>query len=109
MTNLFDPPPKYVLPLSKGSDLVVEFLNDPAGDGTYTDFDAGVTVALIIESDPVVNAEATIAGHTAAVRVESTVTDLIPAGKPWRVIVTTPTTPSTEKVAANGKTRRFDA
>lgn len=107
--NLFAPPPKYVLPLSKGGDLVVEFLNDPDGDGTYTDFDAGVTVTLVIEAATPVEADADVSGHTATVRVESDVADDIPTGKAWRVVVSSPTDPSTEKVAANGKTKRFDA
>lgn len=105
--NLFDPPPKYVLPLSKGGDLAVQFLNDPDGDGNYVDYADGVTVTMRIDSDPQVVAVATITGHTATVKVESTVTDAIDGDVAWRLILSTPTTPSTEVVAAYGKTKRF--
>jgi hypothetical protein len=105
---LFSPPPKYVLPLSKGGDLAVEFLNDPNDDGNYVNYGAGVTVTLVIDDTPPVTAVATITGYSAAVKVESTVTDLIVTGKPWRLVLSNPTTPTTEIVAANGKTKRFD-
>jgi hypothetical protein len=106
---LFDPPPKYVLPLAKGGDLTVQFLNDPNDDGNYVDYGVGVTVTLLIDSTDPVTAEASISGHTATVKVESTVTDTIDGGVPWRLILSTPTSPTTEVVAAYGKTKRFDA
>lgn len=107
--NLFDPPPKYTLPLSKGQDLSVDFRNNPSGDGTtFVDYDPGVTVTLTIETDTPIAQAATIDGHHAYVKVESTLTDPIKDGKAWRVVVSTPTTPTTETVGANGKTKRFD-
>lgn len=107
--NLFDPPPKYTLPLSKGQDLSVDFRNNPSGDGTtFVAYDAGVTLTLVIDSDTPTTAVATISTYHAVVKVESTVVDAIPAGKAWRVILSTPTSPTTETVAANGKTKRFD-
>lgn len=108
--NLFDPPPKYVLPLSKGGDLSVDFRNNPSGDGaTFVDYDAGVTVTLYIETDAPISQAATVSTYHATVKIESTVADTIPTGKQWRLVVSTPTTPTTETVAANGKTKRFDA
>jgi hypothetical protein len=106
---LFSPPPKYVLPLAKGGDLAVQFLNDPNDDGNYVDYGVGVTVTLHIDSIPAVSQAATISGHTATVKVESDVADTIDGGIPWRLILSTPTSPSTEVVAAYGKTKRFDA
>lgn len=109
MTNLFEPPPKYTLPLSKGGDLVVDFRNDPNNDEDYVDYDSGVTVTLIVETDPALEVEADITGHHAVVKIESTVADTIPTGTVWRLIHSSPTDPSTETVAAYGKVKRFDA
>jgi hypothetical protein len=107
--NLFDPPPKYNLPLVKGQDLSVDFRNNPSGDlTTFVDYDAGVTVTLTIDTDTPIVEPATIDTHHAYVKVESTVVDAIKTGVPWRVVVSTPTTPTTETVGANGKTKRFD-
>jgi hypothetical protein len=107
--NLFDPPPKYFLPLSKGGDLSVDFRNNPSNDdATFVDYDSGVTVTLVIDTDPVISAPATITTYHAYVKVESTVADAIAANVSWRLIVSTPTSPTTETVAANGKTKRFD-
>jgi hypothetical protein len=113
--NLFTPPPKYNLPLSKGSDLSVDFRNNPSGDAatlgdaaTFVDYDPGVTVTLIIETDPVTEADATIDDYHAYVKVESEIVDAIDKPVSWRVVVSSPTTPTTETVGANGKTKRFD-
>lgn len=108
-TTLFDPPPQYVLPLSKGGDLSVDFRNNPSGDETtFVDYDPGVTVTLVIDTTSPVQAVATISTYHAAVKVESAVTDTIPARTGWRLIVSSPTSPTTETVAANGKVQRFD-
>lgn len=107
--NLFTPPPKYNLPLSKGSDLSVDFRNNPSDDQvTFVDYDAGVTVTLVIDTPTPILASATIDGHHAYVKVESAVVDAITVMVAWRVIVSTPTSPTTETVGANGKTKRFD-
>jgi hypothetical protein len=109
MTTLFEPPPVYELPLSKGGDLSVDFLNNPSGDDTtYVDYGVGVTVTLIIDTDPVTTSTADVSTFHAAVKIESTVTDLIAKSTPWRLIVSSPTTPTTETVAANGKVKLFD-
>lgn len=109
MTNLFDPPPKYDLPLSKGGDLSVDFRNNPSGDEvTFVDYGFGVTVTLIIDTAPVTEAPATVSTSHAAVKIESAVTDLIKATTPWRLIVSSPTSPTTETVAAYGRVKRFD-
>ena len=109
--NLFDPPPKFVLPLSEGGDLSVDFRNNPSGDGsTFVDYAPGVTVTLIIDDTPTpIEADAAITDYHAYVKVESTVTDSVANGTAWRLIVSSPTTPSTETVAAYGKVKRFDA
>lgn len=109
MATLFDPPPVFDLPLSKGGDLSVDFLNNPSGDETtYVDYGVGVTVTLIIDTQPVTTAPASVSTFHAAVKIESTVTDGIASRTPWRLIVSSPTSPTTETVAANGKVRRFD-
>lgn len=109
MANLFDPPPVYDLPLSKGGDLSVDFLNNPSGDQvTFVDYGVGVTVTLVIDTTPPTTAVAAVSTYHAAVKVESTVTDAIASRLGWRLIVSSPTTPTTETVAANGKVKRFD-
>jgi hypothetical protein len=108
--NLFDPPPKYTLPLVKGQDLVVDFKNKVPGSNPaeYVDYDDGVTVTLVIETDPVTTADAEIDGFHAVARVESADSDAIPNPVLWRCVVSLPGTPTTERVGANGKTKRFD-
>lgn len=108
--DLFDPPPKYVLPLSKGGDLSVDFRNNPSGNGTtFVDYDAGVTVTLVIDTTSPITASATMSTYHANVKIESTVADTIPATTVWRLIVGWPTSPTTETVAAYGRVKRFDA
>jgi|SRR6185312_16783774 len=108
--NLFSPPPKYVLPLAKGGDLSVNFQNNPSGDGsTFVNYGAGVGVSLVIDvPDSPITAPATISGSSANVKIESTVTDTVPAGTGWRLVVSNPTSPTTEIVAAYGTVKRFD-
>lgn len=110
MTNLFDPPPIYTLPLVKGQDLVIDFKNKQPGSdpAVYIDYDVGVTVTLTIDTDTPTVAAAVITGHHAVCRVESTASDAIPKGKLWRCVVSLPGSPSTERVPVNGKTERFD-
>lgn len=107
--NLFNPPGVFALPLSTGGDLVVDFQNNPSGDQTtFVDWDAGVTVTLAIDSATPISQAATISTYHAVVKIESTVTDLIPKNTYWRLIVSNPTSPTTEIIACNGKVARFD-
>jgi hypothetical protein len=110
MANLFDPPPIYNLPLVKGQDLVVDFKNKVPGSNpaTYVDYDAGVTVSLVIDTDPVTTAAAVITGYHAVCRVESADSDAIAKGKFWRCIISLPGSPTTERVPVNGVTIRAD-
>lgn len=110
MANLFDPPPTYDLPLVKGQDLVIDFKNKTPGSNpaAYVDYDAGVAVSLVIDTDPVTTAVGVITGHHAVCRVESTVSDAIAKGKLWRCVVSLPGSPTTERVPANGVTIRSD-
>lgn len=107
---LFAPPPRYLLPVSKGGDIAVDFRNNPSADQTtFVNFDAGVTVTLIIDTASPITAAATISTYHANVKIESTVADTIPINTVWRLIVSTPTSPPTDVVAAFGKVARFDA
>jgi hypothetical protein len=109
MANLVSPPAVFTLPLSKGSDLVVDFQQvDPANPTAFIDYADGTTVALVIDATPQITAAATISGHDALVRVESEVTDLVPNMTLWRLIVTIAGSPATEIVAVNGTVARFD-
>ena len=119
MTLLFTTPTIYTLPLIKGEDLVIDWEWTP--DGVAAPYDVDVTVRLVIDSGPVVvvvddvdtimnvvTAEAVIIDTLARTRVESDICDQIAKDKTWRVIVTFPTDPLTDRVAANGLTARFD-
>lgn len=108
MTNLFDPPDVYVLPLVKGQDLVVDF-QKVDDDGNPVDYTEDESVQLVIDTDPATTADAEINGNHAVCRVESTVSDAITKPVPWRCVVSTAGDPSTETVPCNGKTKRFDS
>jgi hypothetical protein len=124
MTNLFDPPKVYELPLSKGADLFVVFIYKPLltdengdpildenGQRQYveTDYPAGSNVRLRIEhpdedgSDLKFNA--TIEGSRATVHEDFAVADLIPKGVLWAVNVNFD---DHDVVMCNGKTVRYD-
>lgn len=107
MVNLFTPPPSYDLPLSKGGDLVVDFVRV---DDTNTPipYDAGSTVTLTIDTTPPTVGTATISVEHALVKIESTAVDPIKKGVMWRCVVSLNTVPTTEIVARNGTTTRAD-
>ena len=74
MTNLFNPPPTAVLPLSLGRDVVLTFRNQVPGSNpaTYTNFPTGVTVKVVIgKGSTAIQGVATISGDTAVCRIES--------------------------------------
>lgn len=107
---LFPPPPIYGLPLSKGGDLIVDFLNKVPGSSptAYVDYPDGVAVSLVIDTDIPIVADAAVDTHHAVVRVESEVADTVLAGKLWRCIYQIPGSPTTEIIVTNGRTERHD-
>jgi hypothetical protein len=105
-TNLFEPPPVYDLPLVRGQDLVVDF-KKREGD-QYVPYDSDESVQLVIEANPTIIAEAIINEHHALCRIESEITDPLKARLDWRCVVTQAGSPSTEVVACNGQTIRYD-
>lgn len=106
MDPLFPTPARYGLPLSKGGDLVVDFMNKPGG--TFTAYDGSVSVSLVIDTDTPIVATATITGYHAVCKVQSDVADTVKIGTLWRCIVSTAGSPSTEVVAVNGRVVRAD-
>lgn len=109
MTNLFNPPQVFSLPLSLGGDLVVDFQNNPSGDGsTFVAWADGVTVTLVIDAATPVMAAATITGAHAVIHVPYALVDVVKAKTLWRLLVVTPGSPSTETVAVNGLVVRAD-
>lgn len=110
MTNLFEPPDIYNLPLVKGQDLVIDFKNKTPGSdpSEYVDYAGGVTVTLVIDSTPATTAAAVITGHHAVCRVESAVSDALAKSLLWRCVVSLPGSPTTERVPVNGVTIRSD-
>lgn len=109
-TPLFDPPPVYSLPISRGGDLIVDFKNKvpDSSPATYEDYPVGVTVVLVIDTDAPVTATAAISTHHAVVRIESEVADTIPKSKLWRCIYRVAGSPVTDVIVANGQTERHD-
>lgn len=122
MTNLFDPPPIFTLPLSKGGDLHVTFvykplLTDEGGDPVLdddgnrqyvvADYPDGASVAMAIETDgDLVTADAEIAGALATVWEDTTVADPIKSGSLWRVTITF--ADGLDQVMCNGTVTRYD-
>src|SRR5258708_5153852 len=74
-TDVFDRPPRRKLPLSKGGDVVIDFLQTI--DGLYVNYSSGVSVTLQIDATPPIAAPASISTYHAVCRVESAVADLI--------------------------------
>lgn len=106
--NLFTPPPKANLPLSLGGDLLVDFRNNPSGDGaTFANWDTGVTVTLVIDTSPQIAQPATISTYHAVVQVASTICDMVPNSTAWRLLVDVPS-PAAQIVAVNGRVVRSD-
>lgn len=109
MTNLFDPPPIYNLPLSYGNDVRLDFQNVLPGSSpaSYQNYAAGTTAQLVIGKPGAIlaTANAVISTYHAVVRLESSVADGIKAGSLWRFIVSNS---GDDVVACNGKTVRFD-
>lgn len=109
MTYLFAPPQVMTLPLSKGGDLHVTFMYEPLIDGTptETDYPAGATVTLIIDTaDTPTSIAATITGSSALVHLDHTQADAVKGYLPWRLILTT--NDGVDTVIVNGTTARAD-
>lgn len=120
MPYLFDPPTKATLPLSKGGDLIVSFINkvgqvdengpvlDDNGDQVFVeeDYPEGSTVTLVIETTPEITIEADIVGATATCWEQSTIVDPIKPGKGWRCVVSY--ADGLDKVILNGTVVRKD-
>jgi hypothetical protein len=121
VTPLFDPTPRFDLPVSKGGDLLVDFVYKPQlvdGDGepvldgegkpqfAVADYPAGATVRLVIEASPEVTADAAISGHLATALVDFTIVDTVRHKTPWRVVMTVD---GIDQVLANGKVARHDS
>lgn len=102
----FDVPPIQMLPVSKGGDIIIDFMQKI--DNQYTEYGPGVIVQLQIDIPETVSATATISTYHAVCKIESTVADTIPNGSLWRCIVSYPTFPTTEVVGMNGRVKRFD-
>ena len=115
-------PPAFALPLTKGRDLHIDFLYQPAivdgngvpvldAQGQYqfeiADYPAGSTVALSIETTPVLVSAAVIAGSHALVHVDHLVTDVIPSGLAWSLTLTSAS--GWDDVLSHGPTLRADA
>lgn len=121
MSNLFNPPPAFTLPLSLGGDLHVDFIYKPMvvnssgqpvldsnGKPQYAvaNYPAGASVKLVIEGEPDIVGNATISGSHAVVHLNYTVTDTVRRGTLWAAIITY--ADGLDKVICNGKVVRSD-
>lgn len=122
MSNLFDPPQTFTLPLTKGRDLYCEFIYEPLvvdengdpvldsnGNPQYerAPYPDGSTMRLIIETaDPVVSDEADIDGDTATILIDKAIVDTVVKTPPWRLEISY--ADGIDDVFANGKVKRFD-
>lgn len=109
MELLFDPPPRYEIPLSYGSDLRLVFKNKVPGSdpAEYQDFPAGTTGVFAIgkPSAVVASVAAVIDGSVAIIKVESEVVDAVRAGAVWRFVISNN---GVDITAVNGKMVRSD-
>lgn len=109
--NLFNPPARYTLPLSKGQDLVVDFQSKDSA-GNPADYAPGAIVTLVLDTATPVTATATVNSDHAICYLPYTDVDQIPPSTVWRVVATIPggtgTPPTIETVLANGTVARFD-
>lgn len=109
-------PPKLALPVSKGGDLIIDFMQ--MVDDVYTSYGPGVLVRLEVDIESpgrppppptIITGIADISTYHAVCRIESTVADTIPDGSLWRCVVSYPTIPATtEVVGINGRIQRSD-
>lgn len=126
MARLFDPPPTFELPLSKGGDVyfrlvykplvIDEATGEPAldtdGNRRYeeADYPAGAAVTVTIETTPPAAAnieiEATIDGSVATVWGDTLDADTVAVNSRWRAVLTYDN--GLDIVLCNGKTTRFD-
>jgi hypothetical protein len=106
MANLYDPPAKRTLPLSKGQDVNVTFeYVDSAGLPTpFT----GLSASMVIDHTAPISVPATVSGSNLTVRIESTVLDPVVDGTTWRLVLSWAGSPTFEQVAVNGAVKRYD-
>jgi hypothetical protein len=119
MSNLFNPPPSFALPLSKYGDLDVTFVYKPLvvdgsgnpildGNGKYqyavANYPNGATVSLNIDGlSPIV---ATITGSQAAVFADHLVVDPVAKNAFWAAVITYAN--GKDQVMCNGQVTRED-
>lgn len=118
---LIPPKPAYVLPISLGDDLSINFkykplvvdgsgnpVLDAQGNKQYAlaNYPSGSSVILELDTDTPITATATITGASAAVSISHSVADTIPKGTVWRVKLVL--SGGGTQVLANGKTIRKD-
>jgi len=121
VTNLINPPPIFTLPFAKGDDLYFGFIYKPlvvdtnglpildsGGKKQYavTDYPAGATVSLVIETTPVITVDGDITGPLAIFWEDFLIADTVGMGKLWRVVITFAN--GRDKVMCNGTTIRSD-
>lgn len=124
MTKLYEPPPVFELPLSKGGDVYFAIVYKPLlvdedGQPVLDDYDrrqyveadypAGASVQVVIETSPElpnVVIDGDITGSTAIIWGDYTDTDGVKPGKLWRAVITY--ADGLDKVLCNGKITRFD-
>lgn len=119
--QLFNEPPAYKLPLSKGNDLLVKFVYKPLMVDEFgepildvngkkqfvkANYPDGAVVNFIIDSDTQISFEAEISGADAFVIGDYLATDGVKNGCLWRTVITYEN--GINKVMCNGIVIRAD-
>lgn len=119
MTNLFDPPLIFTLPLSIGKDLFCEFIYEPLlvdddgepildgqGQPQYAeaDYPDDAVVTLTIDAEVDVVGVADVVGSIATVLIDHALVDPLGPALLWRLAMTT----DIDDILANGTTARSD-
>jgi hypothetical protein len=124
MANLFDPPPVFELPFSKGGDLYFEFEympvvvdvdNNPVLDShgnfqyAVADYPPGTDAVLVVEADGAdIEVDGVIDGSIATFWKDKAFVgpDVVSTGGLWRLVLTF--SDGLDKAICNGKVKRYD-
>jgi hypothetical protein len=100
-------PTQFVIPVTAGTDRQFTLLRKDS-DGVAQDWAADVYINIDIDKTAPTRVDATVAGDTAVVRIESTVCDLVKTGTRWRIVMSTDGDDPSETAVAVGVFTRYD-
>lgn len=104
---LVDPPPEYVVPVTKGTDLDFTLRRVDA-DGNPQDWAADLYISIDIDKLAPTQINAAVTNELAVFHIESITLDQTKNGMKWRVVASVPGTPTNEVAVAVGTFERHD-